>query len=278
MTAPVAVIMTLHEADSLPLFDVALASITAQDYAGDIRIYLCVDGPLPETHEAWLATNAAAFHQVLRNPENLGLARSLNRLIDALEDEEFVFRMDGDDISLPHRFRKQAEFMRANPTYDLIGCQVEDIDEAGRHLGWRPFPVNAADTHLTLRRLLPVAHPTFCIRRAMLHDPKIRYPDAHLCEDLAFLVILSERGRIIANHPEVLFQWRTGARFFARRHDWRRGWAELRWYLRAVRAAGRLLSPELVFPVARFVLRLLPGPVLRVIYRSDLREMLLRAR
>lgn len=273
--APVAVLMTLHRADPLDQFDRALASVERQRFTGEIRTYLCVDGAVPESHETWLAANAARFHRVIRNRDSIGLARALNRLFDMLDDEELVFRMDGDDISLPDRFAKQARMMRRQPELAVIGCQAEDIDDDDRVIGPRPFPVSAAATRRALARLSPVLHPTFCIRRAVLRDPGLRYPDAYLCEDLAFLVTLAERGHAIANHPEVLFQWRTGTDFFARRRDWRRGWTELRWYLRALRATGRPWSPAALYPVARFALRLLPLRLIRVLYRSGLRDRVL---
>lgn len=281
MTSPgsapgVAVLMTLHAGDPLDLFERALRSIEGQRFDDEIRIYLCIDGPLPRAHAAWLARHRARFFRVEQNAANLGLARSLNRLIELLDDEELVFRMDGDDISLPDRFAKQAAMMRAAPELALIGCQADDIDDTGRLIGPRRFPVQPARVRRALSRMNPVLHPAFCLRRSILRDPALRYPDAHLSEDLAFLVRLAERGHVIANHPETLLRWRTGAGFFARRRDWRRGWSELLWYRRALRATGRHRSPAILFALARFGLRLLPPGALRALYRTGLRERMLR--
>lgn len=273
--SPIAVMMTLYAGDPLDLFDRALRSIEGQRFDGDIRVYLCVDGPLPRAHRDWLSNNKPRFHRVLHNEVNLGLAKSLNRLIDALADEELVFRMDGDDVSLADRFAKQAAMMRAQPELSLIGCQAADIDDAGRVIGPRRFPEHPETVRRALSRVAPVLHPAFCLRRSVLRDPTIRYPDAHLSEDLAFLVRLTERGHAIGNHPDTLLHWRTGAGFFARRKDWRRGWTELKWYARALRATGRHRSPAILFPLARFSLRLLPAGLIRALYRTQLRDRLL---
>jgi Predicted glycosyltransferases len=272
---PVAVIMTLYRADPLDAFELALSSLENQTLEATIRVYLCVDGPLPESHEVWLEQNATRFHKVLRNETNLGLARSLNRLIDLLEDEEFVFRMDGDDISLPSRFERQIELMCAEPDLGLCGCQAIDIDDDGKELAPRKFPVTPEETRHRLSRITPVLHPTFCIRRTILRNPKMRYPDAYLCEDLAFLVTLTGAGHSISNHPETLFKWRTGKNFFKRRQDARRGWVEMSWYFRALRANGRLFSPQAVFPVLRFIMRILPQSWIVWLYGSPLRNFVI---
>ena len=273
--APVAVMMTLYRADPLAAFELALASIEGQSLAAPIRIYLCVDGPLPDPLETWLGQNASRFHRILRNETNLGLARSLNRMIDILEDEEFVFRMDGDDISLPQRFARQIELMRADPSLGLCGCQAIDIDDAGAEIAPRAYPTEPDRTRSALCRNNPVLHPTYCLRRAVLRDPAIRYPDAYLSEDLAFLILLTEAGHAISNHPETLFKWRTGANFFKRRRDLRRGWVEMAWYFRALRNQGGLFSPRAIFPVLRFVMRVLPQGWIVWLYGSPLRSLVI---
>lgn len=269
---PVAVIMTLYRSDPLDAFELAMQSLEAQSLRAPIRIYLCVDGPLPEASEAWLAQNLERFYRILRNEKNLGLALSLNRLIDNLEDEEFVFRMDGDDISLPGRFEKQIELMRSEPELGLCGCQVVDIDDDGNELAQRPFPTNPQDTGSKLSKLVPVLHPTFCIRRSILRDPSLRYPDAYLCEDLAFLVLFTEAGHQISNHRETLFQWRTGENFFKRRRSVKRGYSEMRWYFRALRNNGSLYSLQAVYPVLRFGMRVIPEKWAASLYKTRLRN------
>lgn len=272
-----AVIMTLHRGDRLDLFDRALASLLAQrDMPGPLRIYLCCDGPLPATHEAWLVIHRAHFHRVLRSRQSEGLARALNRLIDVLEDEAFVFRMDGDDISLPTRCAEQIAYLRAHPDLGLVGCQAQDIDADGHIIAERRYPITPDACRTAVSAIMPVLHPTFCLRREILRDGALRYPDAHLSEDLAFLVVLMRRGVQVANLPRTLFQWRIGAGFFDRRRSLKRGLAELLWYNRAISLRHGWITSARLKPLARFGLRLLPRGVQRLIYRLPLRARLAR--
>lgn len=269
----IAVMTTLYKSDDLGYFELALRSIENQTgYEGRARIYLCCDGPLPPAHDQWLAENCARFFRIERNETNLGLAASLNRLIGTLADEDFVFRMDGDDISHPDRFRKQIDHMRRNPNLGLIGCFAWDIDEKGATIGTRDYPIGHEECRKALRLMNPVLHPTFCIRRDILRDPQLRYPKAFLTEDLAFLIVLVEHGIGISNIPERLFSWRLGKNFFARRTSFKRALTELEWYSRGVHANDGVMTHRYVYPVMRFVIRILPSWAQKALYGSKARS------
>ena len=267
------VLTTFCRSDDPELWELALDSILVQAEPGlEVRIHLCVDGALPPAHEAALERRQPQIHMILRNPENLGLAGSLNRLIEELGEADYVLRMDADDISLPGRFRTQIDWLETHPDLALVGCQVTDIDEEGRAIGQRNYPVDASAAKKLLTRQNPVSHATFCMRRSLLRDPAVRYPRAYLTEDLAFLVILAEQGYAFGNIPERLFQWRLGAGFFRRRSSWKRGITELLWFGRAVLAVKGLWTRDWVYPVARLVLRCLPAGLMKRVYRTNLRE------
>lgn len=269
----VAVLTTLYKSDDLGYFELALRSVENQaGLGGSTRIYICCDGPLPPAHSKWLEENRHRFFRVERNETNLGLAASLNKLIESLADEDFVFRMDGDDISHPDRFIKQIDYMRKNPGIGLCGCFAWDIDEQGATVGSRDYPIGPEECKKALRIMCPVLHPTFCIRREILCDPRLRYPKAFLTEDLAFLIVLAEHGISITNIPERLFSWRLGKSFFARRTSFKRAVTELRWYSRGVRSNDGVITFRYVYPLSRFLLRILPTWAQKAIYASKARS------
>lgn len=67
---------------------------------------------------------------VLRNEINSKLSFSLNRCLEIAKGE-YIARMDGDDESLPERFRKQIDFLDTHPEYDVTGCAMIPFDENG---------------------------------------------------------------------------------------------------------------------------------------------------
>lgn len=279
MYQPICVIMTLYIRDPMDFFEAALSSIEVQvGLAERPRVYLCVDGDLTAAQSVWLSENRNRFYKIIVNKKNQGLASSLNNLLDLLEDEEFVFRMDGDDISEPDRFHRQIAFMRENPGVSLVGCQVQDIDENGQKIGKRFYPTESSACAAAMTSVMPILHPTFCLRAEAIRTHDLRYPEAYLTEDLAFVATMHQRGLRIANLPEVLFQWRLGPNFFVRRRSMRRGWQEMKWYSKIIWKQSGFLSFLYVVAFGKFILRCLPTKAQAFVYQSGLRQFLLRAR
>lgn len=272
---PVAILTTLYARDSLPFAKEALASIANQTYPADlIRIYLYVDGPVPESHETFLEENRRTFFRLIRNDTNRGLAIGLNVLLDALQDETYVFRMDLDDLSLPTRLEKQVAFMQANPEIDLCGCNSFEIDDQARPINRRDYPETHESIVARLPRCNPVLHPTYCIRRSSLVAKPIRYPHYLLNEDLGFVFFAAKHGWRLHNLQERLFCWRTGAKFFKRR-TLKRSWTEFCIY---IQGCWWLWGPSfrLLWPIVRLFTRLAPDFLTHRIYRSSLRNSLLK--
>lgn len=66
------------------------------------------------------------------------LAHALNIGIDAAK-YDYIARMDADDISHPERLEKQYQYLIDN-NLDMIGSDINLIDENGKHLGFREYP------------------------------------------------------------------------------------------------------------------------------------------
>lgn len=275
-TITCATIMAIHCRDCPQLYELALDSIIEQDTPKNVesRIYICADGPLTDALETLLHEYRSHIYKLLRNNDSIGLSSTLNRLLDNLEDEEYIFRMDGDDISYPLRYRRQIQFLETHRDVELVGCQAHDIDDSGNILGERLFPVGPSNVLAVLHKLCPVLHPTYCMRRSVIEN-KIYYPNVYLAEDLAFLISMVAAGRKIDNLNEVLFGWRVDGGFFTRRVGLRRAWSELRLYSKAVWCLHGMFSWRYIYPISRFLLRCIPPSLTKTIYRSRLRTMVL---
>ncbi len=103
---------------------------------------------------------------IFTNPTNIGLTKSLNFLISQSKGT-FIARMDDDDISLPKRFEKQIQFFE-NTTYDIIGCNCDEIDQKGLVTGSKSYP----ETDLNIKKLMiicnPVSHPAVMFKKEMI--------------------------------------------------------------------------------------------------------------
>lgn len=146
----------------------------------------------------------------LCNDSNIGLARSLNRGID-ISLGKYVARMDGDDISLVQRLKRQVEYLTSHDNCAVVGTGTIIIDEDGSKL----FNMVPPEDHRVLKKILktrnPFTHGSLMFNKKILvehgtYDSKLRG-----CEDYELLLRLSEKHEI-ANINEMLFCWRKTIR------------------------------------------------------------------
>lgn len=60
----------------------------------------------------------------------MGLNYTLNKCLEEA-DTEYIARMDGDDISLPHRFEQEINFLDEHPEYAIVSGPMIHFDETG---------------------------------------------------------------------------------------------------------------------------------------------------
>jgi glycosyltransferase involved in cell wall biosynthesis len=265
--AAVAVIMSVYECDEPALFLRALDSLDRQDYAGGpIRIYLCVDGPVPGRIADIVASRC--FYRVVRNATRLGLAHSLNRLLDSLEDECFVFRMDSDDQSRPHRITRQLAEMRRRPELDILGAGIAEVTPQGVSLRTVMYPTGYPEVLNLMTWRSPLAHPTVCFRRRAIRRFR-HYPEVHAAQDWALWFRCQELGLQMGSVPEVLLDMTISENFFGRRGP-KRAWEEFRIVAGGIRRT-RGITWRYVHPCVRLVFRLMPTWLVRRAYASRLR-------
>lgn len=115
----------------------AIESVLSQSWR-DFEFIIIDDGSTDGTREkieAYAAKDARI--RSCPNPQNLGVVRTLNRAI-SLVRADWIARMDADDLSLPNRFARQMEVVRADPTLGFVTCPFDVIDAQDRRRpGWR---------------------------------------------------------------------------------------------------------------------------------------------
>lgn len=145
----------------------------------------------------------------LHNQEHLGITPSLNRGLEVSRCEH-VARMDADDISLPDRLARQADYLDSHPEIGVLGSAVQVIDAGGnlREI-WR-YP----EHHAMIRWLLcfndSLAHPSVMMRRTVVSGSGGYHSDFSSAQDYDLWRRLNRITRF-ANLGEVLL--------YIRRHD-----------------------------------------------------------
>lgn len=270
----IAFIMCVYCNDSPQRFVAAVQSMVKQDYDGVApHIYLGVDGEIPKEIESYIQKNYDLFYKVVKNDNNLGLAKTLNKLIDLLEDESYIFRMDADDISNQNRVKKQVSFFKENRDVSMVGSAVYEVNEKNNDKILRTYPKNDAQIREYIWKASPFAHPTVAFKKDVF-DIGLRYPcDVPYNEDIGFWFNAIQRGLKGANIAEPLYRLTVSPSFYKRR-SYQKSKVELLVYCKGLwRLYG--ISWKYIFPFLRFVSRLFPGRVVEKLYSSKLRSKLL---
>jgi glycosyltransferase involved in cell wall biosynthesis len=270
MINKIGVLMSVYRADEPYHLRLALESVLDQQlpWSAEVHVYLCVDGPVSDELREVIQEFAPQIYRIVWAEHNQGLAQSLNTLISIREDEEFYFRMDADDLSLPGRFARQIDHMRQHPEVDILGTALLEVDRdqgVRRVIHYASSPAHASRM---IARRVPVAHPTVCFRAGVFKAVS-GYPTAMFPEDVAMWFACMTAGLVFDNLREPCYEFRVGSM-----HQRRRGaayaWSEFRTY-----SAGlwklKGVTWRYLFPMARLLSRLMPVRVQEWLYASPLR-------
>lgn len=140
-----------------------------------------------------------------------GIAATLNHGL-TLARAPLIARMDADDVSLPGRLARQADFLDANPDVGVAGCLVahggDGRKNAGyaRHVAWANSLTRHEDIALGLYRDAPLPHPSVMFRKDTILEHG-GYGLGDYPEDYELWLRLVSRGVRLAKVPETLLVW-----------------------------------------------------------------------
>jgi len=145
---------------------------------------------------------------ILTNDRNQGIAAATNRGLSAARGE-YIALQDHDDISLPHRFQTQLDFLNTHPEIALVGSAATLIDENG--IAYENYVEPEDDIDLKWETLFrcPISHTSVMLRRRVMSETGGYSPDPTLkvASDYDLLSRIVMRHRV-ANLSQPLVQWR----------------------------------------------------------------------
>lgn len=185
----------------------SIESILNQDFT-DFELLIINDGSNDNTQKI-IESYKDSRIKLINNEKNYGLIYSLNKGLDNASGK-YIARMDADDISMPHRLKRQFDFMEANPEVIVCGSKI-------RYFGQKKFipPFKAPKTDYECKQYMIYgscfAHPTTIIRKSILDNYNIKYDDNfYNCEDYKLWLDLMEYGKFY-NLQQILLKYRISA-------------------------------------------------------------------
>lgn len=191
-----------------PYLAPAVQSILAQTYR-DFELVVVDDGST-DGSAAVLDAIAARDERVrvLHRPHE-GIPKSANAGLAACRGQ-YIARMDGDDLAYPDRFAVQLDYLRDSGCV-CVGCYVDYMDDAGRHLTTIKSPTDHDTISATLLKgHCAIWHTGSMFTRAAIEQVN-GYDEQFDCAlDLDLWLRLGEVGRL-GNVPQALQRYRLHA-------------------------------------------------------------------
>ena len=268
------VLSSIYYKESPAHFNACMESIWDAQTLRPTEIILIEDGPLTpeldEVIEQW-QNKLVDTLCVKKLEKNVGLGKALNEGLKHCTNE-WVFRMDTDDICTPDRFSKQVGFIKENPDVVLFGGQIlefnQDVSDA--HV-LKAVPENHNEIKAFAQNRCPFNHMTVAYR----HDVITllgAYQHHLFMEDYNLWLRVIGAGYKVANLPDVILFARVGNGMHARRKGLEYIKSEKQ--LLNLKTELKIQNPihaNILFLI-RSTFRLMPSSLLGKIYNTFLRK------
>ena len=268
------VLLSLYHKEKPEYLEKCFESIWDQQTLKPTEIVLVLDGPIGEG----LTKSVERWQQKLGNilkivtlAENVGLGKALNEGLKHCTNE-WVFRMDTDDICVEKRFEYQLQFIKNNPNVVLFGGQILEFDKNVNDANkLKPVPEEYSDILTFSKKRNPFNHMTVAYKKSIilsLHG----YQHHLFMEDYNLWLRVISKGYEVANLSQVLVYARVGNGMHARR----RGSEYIKSEKQLLDLKIALKTQSLISAYVTFILRsffrFLPSNLLGFVYNNLLRK------
>jgi glycosyltransferase involved in cell wall biosynthesis len=264
------VLMSVYSKENPQWLHQSLSSILLDQTVKPAQVVLVADGPLSEELEQVIADFQKTYFdvfEVFRLVCNRGLGHALHHgLLQCKFD--LVARMDADDVSHPDRFSRQLEFMKKNPSVDILGSYAEDIDSVGEIVGVRKVPISHEQIH-GLMWTCPLIHPSVMYKKSIVINAGSYSKTLKRRQDYELWFRCAISGAKFANLAETLIHYRITDQTYAR-NDIKVAWAQATIGFKGSRALSLGLKAQVgvFYPVIKAVLPLKFRKILERVFKK----------
>ena len=267
------VLISVYKNEKPEYFTLALYSMVKQTLQPQEYV-IVKDGLLTEALDACIE----AFQQQVSVPVKI-LAFEQNRGLGlALRDgvlgcsNEYIARMDTDDIAKPERFAKQIAYLEKHPEIAMLGSRITEFSTDVEHPDTvTQLPLSDKDIRQYAKSRNPFRHMTLIYKKSAVLEAG-NYRDFLWFEDYDLWVRIMQKGFKVENLPDCLVNVRANDEMFARRGGWKYLKQDLkfqRWlydikFIKSITLALNLML--------RISMRMLPYRVRKDVYHIFLRR------
>lgn len=260
------VLMSIYVKENPLWFEEAIRSILNQTVVPD-EIVIVQDGKLTEELDKicdYYVKNYNDIFRVIKLPNNQGLGKALQIGVSECRNE-WVARMDTDDISLPNRFELQVNFIKKHSDIDIVGGYIDEFSgEIKNKIGHRLLPLENLELRKFAKFRNPFNHMTVMFRRSAVIAAG-NYKPFHLMEDYYLWYRMIINNCKIANIPHYLVHARVD-NMVDKRGGWKYFCSEYKLYKEFFNS-GYIMCIEYIWVLlVRFICRMSPSFLRKKIY------------
>lgn len=267
------VLMSLYRKENPEYLQIALDSMINQSVKPD-EIVLVEDGPLPDQLYSVIDFYQKTYPDLMRiyvNKENLGLGLSLNNGLKICKNE-FIARMDTDDISKPFRCEKQLKKFEEHPELSIVGSYVDEFcGNIDNIISTRKVPVKTKDIYEFAKRRSAFNHPAVMYRKSKVLEYG-GYANLKRNQDVDLFGRMLFAGCLAENIDESLLWFRSSQDLSKRR----KSWENTRTYIATIKKFWKMgyssFSDYIMVLIAQTVMYIMPVKVQNIIYKKFLRS------
>ena len=213
------ILMSVYFKDNPNWLIESIESMLNQTILSNDFVIIC-DGPLNDelyqVLEYYQQKNPALFN-IIKRDKNYGLGPSLAYGLTQCKNE-FVARMDSDDISKPNRCEVELKMFEQNPTLSIVGCWENEFETTpDKPIAVHKVPSGSNNVYKYMKRRCALLHPTVIYKKSVVLECG-NYHDVRLFEDYdLFMRMIVEYKFKGDNCSEALYDMRVNDSFYRRR-------------------------------------------------------------
>lgn len=202
----IAVIMTAYNEEEIWIHE-CMQSILTQTYK-DFHLYVLLDNPENESLKTILRDYEKEDTRVsfYVNDQNLGLVKSLNKLL-GMVTEEFVARMDADDVMEVARLEKEMQFMEEH-ALDFVISNCSFLYANGKIGKGATIPTLIGEQFNEAQKYGNVSMHNTWLQKKSVYDALGGYRLVAHCEDYDYVLRAIQAGYKIGRMDEELVKYR----------------------------------------------------------------------
>jgi glycosyltransferase involved in cell wall biosynthesis len=264
------VLMSVYINDKPIDFEIALRSIINQSLVPS-EIVIVQDGPIDSKINNIIDAYTDYNIKIVKITNNVGLGNALN--IGLLHcNNEFVARMDSDDISVYNRFEIQLNYLVTNPHLAVIGGKmIEFIDTGTIENIIRNIPHDNDEIISFSNFRNPLNHPTVMFRKSIITKVG-SYENILYFEDYFLWLKLIKNGYQIRNINTILLNYRLNINFVERRSGFKYLKSEYFFYKMVYNRNLLPLHIVILNLIIKLPFRILPKYIINLFYIKKLRS------